>query len=152
MKFSGVLKLVGAATLAVGLLPHKVEMNDETGEMEIDALLWNVKRDCEGQYDLNLLPKFRSRKDEYDDYDDDEFADLFQDEPDMSCDFTDDEDPAGHTMDNLEKFSGVEMQYNDEPVTDTPINDVLDNISYEKTEVEDMVQEPQEDLPQEPKE
>ena len=161
MKFSSIFKVVGAAALAAGLLPHKVDMNDETGELEVDALLWQVKRDAQGQYALNLLPKVPGRcKCEYDDYDDEEFDDLFTDEATVTCDMTQPQEapeaPAAAAqppVENLDEYSGIEIQYNDDPINKTNLHDVLDNISYEKTDMklnmpkEEPAQAPAEDAP-----
>lgn len=35
-------KVLGAAALAVGLTPYKVEKNEETGETSYQALLWRI--------------------------------------------------------------------------------------------------------------
>ena len=37
-------KLLGAAALAVGLTPYRVEENEETGEKKYQALLWQATR------------------------------------------------------------------------------------------------------------
>jgi len=53
-------KVLGAAALAVGLTPYKVEKNEETGENSYQALLWRITSEpgkTEGekrQIDINL--------------------------------------------------------------------------------------------------
>ena len=80
MKFSTVLKTVGAAALVAGLVPTKVHSDEETGELKVDALLWSAKRDTDGQISLNLLPKLHEHSCCCHDYDDDELEDLFDDD------------------------------------------------------------------------
>lgn len=38
------LKILGISALVAGLIPYKVKKDDETGELQIRALLWGVSR------------------------------------------------------------------------------------------------------------
>lgn len=80
MKFSTILKTVGAAALVAGLVPTKVHSDEETGELTVDALLWSANRAADGQISLSLLPKLHSGHCCCEDYDDDQLEDLFDDD------------------------------------------------------------------------
>lgn len=59
-KATKILKGVGVAALAMGLIPYRIRSDKETGSFEVDALLWSVKKTAgeeNDQYDIEVFSK-----------------------------------------------------------------------------------------------
>ena len=58
-KLTKILGTIGVAALAAGLTPYCFQKDDETGDIEVKALLWSLKKSVgeeSDEYTLELLP------------------------------------------------------------------------------------------------
>lgn len=64
-KVTKILKGAGVAALVMGLVPFRYNSDKETGDFEVGALLWSLKKtsgDGQDQYKFELFPGIGSNK------------------------------------------------------------------------------------------